>query len=124
MKCRSLAESFSHAFDGVIHTIRNERNMKIHMAATVIVIIAGAVFKISAVEFSMVFLAIGLVLVGEVVNTAIETVVDMVAREYSEEAKVAKDVAAGASFIAAIIAVLVGINVFGWRFFEWIKQLW
>jgi len=124
MKCRSLAESFSHAIDGVVHTIRNERNMIIHISAAIIVVIVSAAFKISAIEFALVFLAIGLVLVSEILNTAIEAVVDMMVKEYREEARIAKDVAAGASFIAALIAVLIGINVFGWRVLEWIKKLW
>ena len=124
MKCRSLAESFSHAIDGVVYTIRNERNMRIHISAAIIVVIVSAVFKISAIEFALVFLAIGLVLVSEIVNTAIEAVVDMMVKEYREEARIAKDVAAGASFIAALIAVLIGINVFGWRVLEWIRMLW
>jgi len=123
MKCRNFIESFSHALDGIVHTINNERNMKIHIVAAFLVICAGVVFKISAVEYALIFLAIGLVIVSEIVNTAVEIVVDMLAKGFDAKAKIAKDVAAGSSLMASFIAILIGISIFGWRLLEWIKLL-
>lgn len=123
MKCKSVAESFSHALDGVLHAIHTERNMKIHLSVAFVVIFAGIFFKITPVEFLLIIFSIGLVLVSEMINTAIEVVLDMLYKEFNPDAKIAKDVAAGAPFIAAFISLVIGVCIFGWRILEWISKL-
>jgi diacylglycerol kinase len=76
------------------------------------VTIAGFIFKLNLVEWGLVIFAIGLVLVSELMNTAIESFVDVISPEYSEKAGFIKDVAAGAVLIAAIISVIIGIIIF------------
>ena len=86
--------------------------MKIHCVAAVLVVIAGMILKISAIEWCICMVLFGLVMALEHVNTAVEAVVDMVTEEYHPLAKVAKDTAAGAVLIAAIMAAGVGLLIF------------
>lgn len=96
-----LYRSFGYAFQGIFTCVRKERNMKIHCVAAVLVVIAGVILKISAIEWCICMVLFGLVMALEHVNTAVEAVVDMVTEEYHPLAKVAKDTAAGAVLIAA-----------------------
>ena len=106
-----LLESFSHAFDGIMTGVE-ERNMKIHFGFTILVVLFGLLLKISATEWCLCFVLFGLILGLELVNTAIEAVVDLVTEEYRPLAKRAKDAAAGAVLIAAIMAAITGLIIF------------
>jgi diacylglycerol kinase len=86
--------------------------MRVHLAAAVLAIILGVVLRISPVEFAVVFLAIGAVLVAEMINTVAEAVVDLATQDYHPLARMAKDVAAGAVLLSAIIAVLVALFIY------------
>ncbi len=110
---KGLLASFGYAWRGLIQVCKTERNMKIHLAAGVIVLILSGFFRLSWQEFLFVVLAIALVLMAEAFNTAIETVVDLVSPDYHRLAGKAKDAAAGAVLAAAIFSVVVGIVVFG-----------
>lgn len=111
-KSNSLFRSFSFAMNGIRSAIRTERNMKIHVTFSVLVIGSGLFFGISKTEWLIVFIAIGGMLSLELVNTAIERVVDLVTEEFHPLAKQAKDMAAGAVFIFAFISVVIGILIF------------
>ena len=102
-----LHKSFGYAFEGISTCIKNERNMKIHCCATVLVVIAG--FQI---EWCICLILFGLVMALELVNTAVESVVDLVTKERQPLAKIAKDTAAGAVLIAAIMAAIAGLIIF------------
>ena len=107
-----LYQSFGYAFQGIFTCVRKERNMKSHCVAAVFVVIAGVILKISAIEWCICLALFGLVMALEHVNTAVEAVVDMVTEEYHPLAKVAKDTAAGAVLIAAIMAAIAGCIIF------------
>lgn len=107
-----LYRSFGYAFQGIFTCVRKERNMKIHCVAAVLVVIAGVILKISAIEWCICLALFGLVMALEHVNTAVEAVVDMVTEEYHPLAKVAKDTAAGAVLIAAMMAAIAGCIIF------------
>ena len=107
-----LYQSFGYAFRGIYTCVRKERNMKIHCLAAVLVVIAGVILKISAMEWCICLALFGLVMALEHVNTAVEAVVDMVTEEYHPLAKIAKDTAAGAVLIAAIMAAIAGGIIF------------
>ena len=107
-----LYQSFGYAFQGIFTCVRKERNMKIHCVVAVFVVIAGVILKISAIEWCICLALFGLVMALEHVNTAVEAVVDMVTEEYHPLAKVAKDTAAGAVLIAAIMAAIAGGIIF------------
>lgn len=108
----SLINSFRYAFEGIFTCIRHERNMKIHCAAAVCVIAAGTVLRIPVRDWITCFMLFGLIMSLEMVNTAVEAVVDMVTEEYKPLAKKAKDVAAGAVLISAIMAAVIGCMIF------------
>lgn len=111
-KKEPLYKSFGYAFEGIFAGIRKERNMKIHCLAMVCVIAAGWMFHISATEWCLCLVLFGLILSLELVNTAIEAVVDLVTEEKKPLAKLAKDTAAGAVLIAAIMAAAAGLIIF------------
>ena len=107
-----LYRSFGYAFQGIFTCVRKERNMKIHCVAAVLVVIAGVILKISAIEWCICMVLFGLVMALEHVNTAVEAGGDMGTEEYHPLAKVAKDTAAGAVLIAAIMAAIAGGIIF------------
>ncbi len=109
----SLKKSFSFALKGLVYCIKNERNMRIHLFVAVVVLFFAIIFKLSKIEFIILILTFGLVLFCEVINTSIETFINLTSPAYSGLAKIAKDVAAGGVFLTAIIAVIVGIILFG-----------
>ena len=107
-----LYRSFGYAFQGIFTCVRKERNMKIHCVAAVLVVIAGVILKISAIEWCICMVLFGLVMALEHVNTAVEAVVDLVTEERKPLAKIAKDTAAGAVLFTAIMAVIIGGIIF------------
>ena len=107
-----LYKSFGYAFAGIFTVVTKERNMKIHCVAAVLVVIAGVILKISAIEWCICMVLFGLVMALEHVNTAVEAVVDLVTEERKPLAKLAKDAAAGAVLIAAIMAAIAGMIIF------------
>ncbi len=104
-------KSFGYALRGLDFMLRTQHNAWIHLAATAAVTLAGIVLRISAEDWRWIVLAIGLVWVAEIVNTAFEHLCDVVQPEFHISVKTAKDVAAGAVLIAAIAAAVVGVLV-------------
>ena len=111
-KEKPLLKTLSYGFNGILYTLKRERNMVIHFLVMILVIIAGIVFEITFVEWGVCFVLFALVLSLELMNTALENVVDLVTEEKKAKAKVAKDAAAGAVLVAAIFAVIIGISIF------------
>lgn len=109
---RKVLKSFSFAIHGIVSAIKQERNLKIHFAVTFIVIVLGFIFSLSLTEWLFVLFAIGSVISFELLNTAVERVVDLVTKEYNPLAKQAKDVAAGAVLVYSILSVLIGLIIF------------
>lgn len=107
-----LHQSFDYAFDGIFACIKKERNMKIHCCVALLVVLAGVFFKLSVTEWCICLILFGLVLALELVNTAVEAVVDLVTEEKKPLAGLAKDTAAGAVLIAAIMAAVAGLLIF------------
>lgn len=107
-----LYESFGYAFEGIWTGIRKERNMKIHCLAIICVTLAGTLLHITATEWCICLLLFALVAALELVNTAVEAVVDLVTEEKKPLAKIAKDTAAGAVLFAAIVSVIIGCIIF------------
>lgn len=112
-KKRSLFASFKDAFAGIKYTFINERNFRFHTVVTLLVVTAGFVLNVSKMEWLAIILCIALVMAAELVNTAIETVVDLIVGEtYCELARIAKDVSAASVILSAFLAVIIGIIVF------------
>lgn len=104
--------SFKYAYEGLIAALKKEPNLKFHLLAALLVIIAGFILNISQRDWILVSLLIGLVISVELTNTAIETVVDAFVDKEHPGAKLAKDISAGAVLVVVITAAAVGIIVF------------
>jgi diacylglycerol kinase (ATP) len=109
---RGIVHSFNWAFEGIVHALRHERNMQVHFAIALLVLVAALFFSLSRLEIIALLVAISFVLIAEMLNTAIEQVIDLVTDEHDPRAKLAKDVAAGAVLVAAVNAVAVAYLVF------------
>ena len=112
MKVRKITESFNHAIEGIIYAIKTQRNMRIHLLIATLVLFGSLFFDLSKIEILLLFLTIALVIILEMVNTAIEVTIDLNANYYHPLAKIAKNVAAGAVLIAALNSILVGYLIF------------
>ena len=108
----SILESFNFAFEGIIHVLRTQRNMRIHFAAAAAVLVSALALGVSKLELIALLLAIAFVLIAEMINTAIEGAIDVATTSFDPMAKLAKDIAAGAVLIATVNAVAVGYLVF------------
>jgi diacylglycerol kinase (ATP) len=108
MKPKTWLQSVNVAIEGVIFAVKTQRHMRYHLFAALAALILGLVLNISRIEFILLCMAIVLVLATEMLNTAIETTVDMISEEYHPRAKNAKDIAAGVVLIASIGALTLG----------------
>lgn len=112
VKTKKLVNSFKYAFNGIILSFKTERNMKIHILIMIIVIIAGIILKINQIEWIICIILFSIVIAGELFNTAIETIVDMITPYRNEKAKISKDISAGAVLILTIGTAIAGIIIF------------
>lgn len=108
----SLAASFRCAFHGISQAVTSQRNMRIHLLIAVLAILAGLILRLTALEWFAILLLIGAVLAFEMLNTAIETLTDLVSPHYHPLAKDAKDIAAGMVLVMAVTAVICGLIVY------------
>ena len=109
---KKFFHSFTYPIKGLKYAYRNEQNVVVDVGIALIVILAGFIFNVSVTEWALLALTIGLVIALELVNTALEAVVDLVTEEYHPLAKVAKDTSAAAVFVFSIAAAIVGLIIF------------
>ena len=112
MKRTGFFRSFGCALTGIAATIRGERNIKVQLAVAVVALALGAVVLRDPLEWAVVILCCGCVIGAELINTAIEHVVDLVSPEWNELAGKAKDAAAGAVLVIALAAGTIGVIVY------------
>ncbi|AQP52939.1 UDP kinase [Vagococcus penaei] len=123
-KNQHIYQAIYYALNGIRCTIKSERNMRYHLILGVIVLVLGFVFQVSRIEWLFLISCIGLVLFAEMLNTAIETTVDLVTNQtYHPLAKKAKDIAAGAVLIISLYALIVGIIIFLPKCFTLLKLI-
>ncbi|MFZ2487537.1 MAG: diacylglycerol kinase family protein [Anaerolineae bacterium] len=113
MKSRNRWHSFTAAINGVAYTVRTQRNAWIEVAATLVVVAAGIVWRIRPLEWAVLAITVGVILALEAVNSAVEAVVDLVSPDYHDLARIAKDCAAGAMVFAVLGALGVAAAIFG-----------
>lgn len=109
---KKFLNSFTYPIKGLKYAYRNEQNLAVDVSIAIIVLVLGFVFKINPMEWALLSLTIGLVISCELINTAIEAIVDLVTEDYHPLAKVAKDTSAAAVFVFAIVSIIVGIIIF------------
>lgn len=112
MQMKKLVDSFNYAIDGIIYSIRTQRNMRIHMVIAILVLAGCFFFDMKKLELLILTITITMVIVAEMINTAVECAIDATTNYYHPLAKIAKNVAAGAVLITAINAALVGYIIF------------
>jgi len=111
-KSRTFSEAFRHAWDGMRFAFKNERNFRVQLVIYVSVLLLGLAIQLSATSLALIVLAASIILVLELVNTAIEVLSNVVSPEYHEGLRRVKDIAAGSVMVASIAAVLVGLLLF------------
>ena len=108
----SVLQSFNFAFEGIIHVLRTQRNMRIHFMIAAGVLIGALIVGVSRLELVILLMAISFVLIAEMINSALEAGIDVATTSFDPLAKLAKDIAAGAVLIATVNALAVGYLVF------------
>ncbi len=113
MRSHNLIKSFQYAFAGLGYALRTQRNIRIHLIIAAAVIALGLWLGLPASQWAILALTIGFVLVGEMLNTVAETLVDLISPGYHPLAKITKDLTAGAVLLTAIVSVIVGLLILG-----------
>lgn len=112
MKARPIFQSFNYAIDGIVYVLRTQRNMRIHFSIAALVLLFSLALGVESTQFIILTIAIALVIISELFNTAIESAIDVTTNTYDPLAKIAKDVAAGAVLVSTIVAVTIGYLIF------------
>lgn len=107
-----LLRSFKFSMQGLAYSYKNEQSMWIHAIATVLTVILGLVFNLKITEWALIFIALGITLACELINTSIEAVVDMVTLEIHPLAKIAKDCGSAATFVLTLVSFVIILLVF------------
>ncbi len=108
----SLAKSFRYAFSGLYHSLKYNQNLRIHFLIAILVVIASITFRVNALEMGILGIIILLVIASEMINTAIEEMVDLITNEHRQQAKIAKDVSAGMVLLTTVGSIIVGFLIF------------
>lgn len=108
----SIAKSFGFAFQGISEALANGRNFRIQIFLGLVAITFGIFYKISEIEWLFIALTTSFVLILELINTSLESIVDLVSPEIRSPAKIAKDVSAAAVLIASITSIVIGVIIF------------
>jgi len=103
---------FLYAWNGLVTLIKTEKNFQIHLTVSIFVIIINVILQLSVIEWTIILLTIGSVLITEAFNTTVELTIDYVKPEFHPQAKIIKDIAAGAVLLAASISVIIGIIIY------------
>ncbi len=109
--------SFKNAFNGVIYTFRTQPNFKVHTLAAIVALALSFILNITQPEKIVIVFTISLVLIAEMINTAIESVVDLLTDKFHKQARIAKDVSAGMVLLSAFSSLVIAFIIFG-------KYLW
>lgn len=117
MAMQKFLKGFVYAFSGIAYAFKTQLNFKLHLIALLIVAAAGWYLEVTAQEWLWLIMAAGIVSITELINTAIEVLVDFISPSYHEKAKIVKDVSAAAVLFAAFIALIIGMVIFIPRIF-------
>lgn len=104
--------TFKYSMDGLIYAYKNEQSMLIHAIATVFTVVLGFIYSLSLTEWAIVFIALGVILASELINTAIEAAVDLCTLEIHPLAKIAKDCGSAATFVLTLVSIVICLFVF------------
>lgn len=116
-------KSIKYSLDGLFYAYRYEQSLWIHGFAVLLAVILGIIFQIRLSEWAIIFIALGIILALELINTAIEAAVDLTTTEIHPLAKVAKDCGSAASFVMSIVSIVISLFVFGPYFLDVFSKL-
>ncbi|SHH41029.1 diacylglycerol kinase (ATP) [Thermosipho atlanticus DSM 15807] len=119
MGSNNLKESFSHAVDGIVFSILQERNLRIHFLIGFLVLLFSLFLPIDKNDFIWIFFAVFFVILSELINTLIENFLDLFIPEYHPIVKIIKDISSGVVLWSSMFSVIVGVAVFGTYLFSW-----
>jgi len=115
-KAPGFAGTFKNSYKGIRLALKSERNIRIHFVVALLTIVVGITLRFSPIEFCLLLFAIAIVIIAEMVNSAIEFSLDAIFHNrYSKLVGMAKDIAAGAVMVATVISIAIGILLFGSR---------
>lgn len=120
---KRFLNSIKYSMQGLFYAYRYEQSMWIHGFATALAVVMGIIFKIKLSEWAIIFIALGIILALELINTAIEAAVDLTTSEIHPLAKVAKDCGSASSFVMSIVSIVISLFVFGPYLLEIFKTL-
>lgn len=126
---KGVGKSFFCAFRGIVYCVRHERNLRFHLVAVIYVLYFSTFYGFSKAEYAALALVCGFVIASELMNTALEVVIDKISPRFNVFAMIGKDIAAGAVLVSAVAAVIVGVILF-WdiptfvRIFEFFASGW
>ena len=123
MSFKKLIKSFKYAWEGIKSSIKSEQNMKVHILIMELVVLLGLVLNINYYEWLIVLICFMVVISGELFNTAIENVVNLLSPNKNEVAKLSKDIAAGAVLVGAFFSAIIGLMIFLPKIFYLLKGL-
>lgn len=118
IKIRRLFKSFLYSFKGIYKSWREEQNLQIQSLAALVAVFLGLYFKISLLEWSLLFFSIFLVFITELINSAVERVSDVLKPRINGYVKEIKDIMAGAVMLASLLALIIGLLIFLPHFFS------
>lgn len=121
IRAETLIDSFKYALEGISYCLKTQRNMRIHTGVGFLVFVAGIGFRVSILELAVLVMVASTVIVAEMINTAIESAIDLYSRQRHPLAKIAKDVAAAAVLVSAFSAAIVGMLILGPPFFDFVS---
>lgn len=116
-----ILKSFYYAFSGLAYVLRTQKHMRFHFLAAILVLVLSLFLHLTGVETVILFFSIGLVLITEMVNTSLESMIDLITQEQHPLAKIVKDVAAGCVLVAALNSIVVGLIILLPRLVDLIK---
>ena len=122
MKSPSLLKSFRASFEGLAHVFNNERNFRLHCLAGILALALGLGLGLNNTEWIILLLVIGLVMALEIINTAVENMIDILVAEHHPRIKVIKDLMAAAVLVSALIAIGLSIFIFGPKIINWLMS--
>ncbi len=107
-KNKNFKVALKNSMFGIEYTLKTQRNLRIQIVFAILAILLGLIFGLNTTEWGILWLVIGSVLFAEMVNTAIEVMLDLYTQEFNENVRIAKDIASGAVLISSIVSVIVG----------------
>ncbi|MEW6179734.1 MAG: diacylglycerol kinase family protein [Chloroflexota bacterium] len=114
--------AFKNAFNGLKHVLLSQHNARIHLLATILVVILGILLELQKIDWAFITIAIGLVWISEIFNTSLEALVDLTTNQYHPLARIAKDTGAAAVLVASFISLILGLMIFLPRILNWLAQ--